>query len=47
MHKDTVSGTEFREYDCPKCGWSIEEERGLALWKILENGNSSDRDKKK
>lgn len=46
MHKDTVSGTEYREYDCPECGWSKEEDRGPALWKIIEESSPADKDKK-
>ncbi len=37
MDKDTTSGTEYREFYCLKCSWQKEEDRGPALWKVLED----------
>ena len=33
--KDTSSGTEWREYDCPSCSKTHSERGGQALWSIL------------
>jgi ribosomal protein S27AE len=35
--KDTSSGRDIREYECPGCGYTDWEERGPALWKILSD----------
>jgi len=35
--KDTSSGRDIREYQCPGCGHSDWEENGIALWKILSD----------
>lgn len=33
--KDTSTGRDMREYRCVKCGASVVEDRGKALWQIL------------
>jgi DNA-directed RNA polymerase subunit RPC12/RpoP len=41
--KDTFSGREMREYECVKCGKTVSEDCGRALWEILSEGNEEDR----
>jgi DNA-directed RNA polymerase subunit RPC12/RpoP len=35
--KYTVSGQDWREYRCVKCGKSVSEDHGTALWQILHD----------
>jgi DNA-directed RNA polymerase subunit RPC12/RpoP len=41
--KDTFSGREMREYECEKCGETITEDGGRALWEIISEANEEDR----
>jgi DNA-directed RNA polymerase subunit RPC12/RpoP len=40
--KDTFSGRDIREYECPKCGHSDWEDQGKALWQILSDERERD-----
>jgi DNA-directed RNA polymerase subunit M/transcription elongation factor TFIIS len=42
VEKDTSSGREIREYECPKCGYSDWEDCGKALWQILHDAREED-----
>lgn len=37
--KDSSSGRDMREYRCVKCGRSVVEDRGVALWQLLHDAN--------
>ncbi len=45
--KDTFSGTEIREYRCPKCRKTTEVRGGKALWQILEDDREESEKNKK
>jgi len=40
--KDTSSGRDIREYECPECGHPDWEDLGKALWQILSDGREED-----
>jgi hypothetical protein len=42
VEKDTSSGRDIREYECPKCSHSDWEDQGEALWQILSDGRERD-----
>lgn len=35
--KNTFTGRDIREYECPICGHEDWEDRGIAFWKILSD----------
>ena len=35
--KDSSSGRVWREYRCVKCGRSVSEDGGVALWQVLHD----------
>jgi predicted RNA-binding Zn-ribbon protein involved in translation (DUF1610 family) len=35
VEKDTSSGSDMREYVCPRCGQHQIVDRGKALWEVL------------
>ena len=37
--KNTFTGREMREYECPKCGRKEIIDHGKALWEILSDAN--------
>lgn len=39
--KFTVTGHDWREYRCVKCGKSVTEDHGTALWQLLHDDRES------